>query len=135
MYETKKKYLKKVYRLRALIKSKTAEVEDLTDLALSISSLDYSRDKVDSSLQQGARFEDAIVKIDELRVEIKKDIEQLLLLKKQISDRIDKVKDNEAKLLLRLRYINYYKWETITEEMGISRSQVYRMHMKALKVF
>ena len=128
--ESKKDYLKQVYRLDKIVKTKMNEVKELSELATSISSLDYTKEKVDVSKGDGAKFEDIIIKICDTEKEIKREVD---ILKKDIDRKIDTIKDVDERLLLRLRYINDYKWEDICEEMNISNSQIHRVHLRALK--
>ena len=131
--ESKMDYLKQVYRLDKIVKTKMNEVKELSELATSISSLDYTKEKVDVSKGDGAKFEDIIIKICDTEKEIKREVDILINLKKDIDRKIDTIKDVDERLLLRLRYINDYKWEDICEEMNISNSQIHRVHLRALK--
>ena len=48
---------------------------------------------------------------------------------------IDKVEDYRLHDLLVNRYINFYTWEKIAEDMDYSVVHIYRLHGQALKEF
>ena len=45
------------------------------------------------------------------------------------------ITNNDFKLLLRLRHVNYKSWEQIAEIMGYSTSYMYKQHHLAVKEF
>lgn len=128
-----KSYLKRAYRLNELIYSNEQELDELRELSRSISGIDTSKDKVQTSLQGDASYTKIIEKIDELERVIKNDIENLLKLKLEIRNTINSVPDNEERLLLQHRYLNFMTWESICDLMSMSTRTVHRIHIKALK--
>ena len=67
---------------------------------------------------------------------IKKEIENLIDLKKKIHDAIDAVRDPNQRLVLRYRYIEFFPWVKIIAEMNdmfYSERQTYRFHSEGLK--
>ena len=73
------------------------------------------------------------MKIIELEKVIDAEIDRFVDLKKEIRDVINKVPDNSQKLVLKLRYIQFLKWESVAAEMDLSLKQVHRIHNEALK--
>lgn len=54
---------------------------------------------------------------------------------KEISDKIERLEDEDEKDVLMYRYIKLMKWVDIQEKMGRSLQHIYRIHTKALKNF
>lgn len=128
---TAKQYLKQAYRLNELINSDIQELEQLKALSKSISSPNLFG-MPSGSKKQEAVFVNAIMKIVDLEKIINAEIDKFVDLKKEIRNVILKIPDNNYKLCLMLRYIQFRKWNTIAAEMNFSLKQVYRIHGKAL---
>ena len=127
-----KQYLKQAYRLNELIRCNQQELEELKDLATNLPATDYSKDRVQSSPSGDASYTKIVEKIVELEKAIKSDIEMLLSLKLEIRTVINEVVDNEEKLLLKHRYLNFTSWEDICDDMNMSMRTVHRLHSSAL---
>lgn len=130
---TSKHYLKQAYRLNELIQCNKQELADLNELKDSIGAIDYSKDKVQTSSAGDAGFTNIVAKVIELENAINADIERMLSLKLEIRTVINAVNDNDEKLLLKHRYLNFLSWEDVCEEMGISLRTAFRIHSDALK--
>lgn len=129
-----KQYLKQAYRLNELIKSNQDELNALRESATSISGIDYSKDKVQSSKSSGdAGFVNIVAKIVELEDSINDDIAMCISLKNEIRTVINNVQDADEKILLRLRYINFKTWDEICDELHVSLRTVHRIHSAALE--
>ena len=127
-----KQYLKQAYRLNELIQCNKQELDDLRFLSESIPGTDYSQERVQSSSSGDAGFTNIVVKIIELENAIKADIEKMLSLKLEIRTVINAVQDNDEKLLLKHRYLNFLSWEDICEEMSVSMRTAHRIHAAAI---
>lgn len=130
---TAKQYLRQAYRLNDLINSDLAELEQLKVLFTSVSSPNLSGIPSSGTRKQEAPFVNAVMKIIELEKVIDAEIDRFVDLKKEIRDVINKVPDNNQKLVLKLRYIQFLKWESVAAEMDLSLKQVHRIHNEALK--
>nr|UVY03896.1 MAG: Protein of unknown function (DUF722) [Bacteriophage sp.] len=130
---TAKQYLRQAYRLNDLINSDLAELEQLKVLSTSVSSPNLSGMPSSGTRKQEAPFANAVMKIIELEKVIDAEIDRFVDLKKEIRDVINKVPDNNQKLVLKLRYIQFLKWESVAAEMDLSLKQVHRIHNEALK--
>ena len=128
-----KQYLRQAYRLNELIEGNKKELAELKAMATSIPSVDYSKDVVQTSKEANASFTKIINKALELERMIHEDTEKMLCLKIEIRRTIDTVEDNEEKLLLRLRYLNFMHWDEVCEAMSISPRTAHRIHGVALK--
>jgi DNA-directed RNA polymerase specialized sigma subunit len=82
----------------------------------------------------GSKMADAVCKMIDLQNELKRDIEALVDLKKEIMNTIRLVTDAEQQTLLEKRYLCFLSWEKIAVEMHYSIQHIYRMHDEALNV-
>lgn len=129
-----KQYLKQAYRLNELIKSNQDELNALRESATSISGIDYSKDKVQSSKSSSdAGFVNIVMKIVEIENSINDDIAMCISLKNEIRTVINNIQDVDEKILLRLRYINFKTWDEICDELHVSLRTVHRIHSSALE--
>lgn len=130
---TAKQYLKQGYRLNEMIKSDLEELEQLRQFSTSISSSNLSGDTVSGSRPQEARFVNAVNKIVDLEVKINIEIDNYVDLKDTIRESINQLTNNDEKLLLRYRYINFFAWEDICKKLNVSMRTVHRFHASALQ--
>lgn len=127
-----KQYLKQAYRLNELIECNKQELTKLRLLVHDVSGINYSQERVQTSPSGEAAFTRIITKIIELEKAINNDIEQMLSLKLEMRKTINDVKDNEEKLLLKYRYLNFETWDNICDKMNISKRTAFRIHNEAL---
>ena len=128
-----KEYLKQAYRLNELIRANREELDELRVLSESVSGIDMSKEPSGSSGSSDAGFARIVMKIIDLEKAINDDIEELLSLKLEIRTTINTVEDNDEKLLLKLRYLNFMCWEDVCNEMCVSTRTAHRIHASALK--
>lgn len=76
-----------------------------------------------------------VVQLEELMDNLKAQMEQRIRIRREITQRIEAMRDETEKTVLRLRYIRWMKWEQIAERMGYSSEHVQRIHKKALRNF
>ena len=129
---TAKQYLKQARYLDERINTKIAQVSSLHDLATKATST--LSDMPGSPTRNTHRMEDIIIKILMLENEINADIDHLVDLKDEILSVIKAVDDEECRLLLEKRYLNFEQWEDIAAEMCTGVKNIYRLHDKALKM-
>ena len=127
-----KEYLNQAYRLNELIESNEQEIADLNLLKDSLPGTDYSKERVQSSSASDAGFTRIVDKIDELERAIIADTERMLSLKLEIRETINAVFDNEHKLVLKYRYLNFMSWGDICDKMNVSMRTAHRIHSDAL---
>ena len=109
------------------------ELSKLREHGNIIKSVDYSKDKVQSS--GGNTMEDTIVKIVDMENAINEKIDQLTDLKAEIRNNINKLPDDTERLLLTYRYLCFLSWEEIAVKMGYSYRNIHRVHSRALRDF
>ena len=76
--------------------------------------------------------EDAVLKIDELTVQLSEQRRETVRLRRKIEEAIAFVEDWKLRQLLRYRYIDGMKWEQIEAQMNYEKTQVWRLHGQAL---
>lgn len=127
---TAKEYLSQARTLDMRIKSKLQQIESLNELATSCT-VAYS-DMPRNPNHGGSKIEKAVVKIIEVEESLKRDVENLVELKKEIMTTIHSVANVELQTLLEKRYLCFLSWEQIAVEMHYSIQHIYRMHDEAL---
>lgn len=126
-----KDYLLQARYLDERITSKTQQIASLNDLATRCTST-FS-DMPRNPNHGGSRLEDCIIKIINLEDSLKKDIEKLVDLKREIMGVIKAVPNVEYQTLLEKRYLCFITWEQIAVDMNYSMQHIHRMHSSALK--
>ena len=125
-------YLKKAHKLYELIESLKDELAELRVLADSIASPVLSDMPKAPSRSAEPPYVRYVTKIVELEDKITAEIENYLATKDEIRNVINDVPDNEERLLLRYRYINFLEWEDIAERMHVTTRTAHRIHGAAL---
>ena len=100
---TAKEYLSQARTLDMRIKSKLQQIESLNELATSCTAV--ISDMPRNPNHGGSKVERAVLKIIEVQESLKKDVEDLVELKKQIMGTIHAVADAELQTLLEKRYL------------------------------
>lgn len=124
-------FLNQLYRLNNFIISNQEELEQLRSLSTSISG-STTEERTQTSPNPD-KIPNIIAKIVDLEREIEEQTEQLLKLQKDVRDVINQVKDNDERLFLRYRYINFYQWKQIRYKMKCSDTQLQRIKNRAIE--
>lgn len=130
-----KEYLQQLKRLDELINQKIKEVTDLRERATSVSGIDYSKDKVQTSPSGDAPFVKLIGKIADLEAEINTEIDSFINEKHKIINQIQSLKNADYISLLFKRYVEFKKFEIIAIEMNFTYQYVLELHGCALREF
>ena len=128
---TAKEFLEQAYKLDQRINSKMMQIEALRSLATKSTAV-IREDPVHGG-NNGHRIEDTIIRIVEKEKELDAEIDRLVDLKKEISGVIGQVVDTDLQILLEYRYLCYKKWPEIAGLMHYCRSNILKMHDKALQ--
>lgn len=128
---TAKDYLLQARFLDDRINSKTQQIVSLNELAAKCTTT-FS-DMPRNTNRGHSRVEDCVIKIIDLEDSLKKDIEKLVDLKKEIMGVIKAVPNVEYQTLLEKRYLCFITWEQIAVDMNYSMQHIHRMHSAALK--
>lgn len=79
--------------------------------------------------------DDVYIKTIEYNDKINQKVDELIDTKKKVFDIIERIKDHEQRLILKMRYVDCKKWEDIEQELHVSKNTMHRIHRKALKEF
>lgn len=126
-----REYLRQGRFLDTQINSKIQQVESLHGLATKATST--LSDMPGSPTTNTHRMEEIIIKILMLENEINEDINTLVDLKNEILGVIKAVDDEELRIVLEKRYLNYEPWNDIADDLCVGVDSVYKLHQKALK--
>lgn len=126
-----KENLRKIKRMDDLINAKLEQVEQLKAMATKIT-VGISSGRVQTS-NVNDQVASNVVKIVDLEAAINESVCKLVKLKHEAMEEIDRLQNEDYKLLLTLRYLNFKTWEEIGDEMNYSCSHIYRIHEKALE--
>ena len=134
MAVTAKEFLNQAYRLNELIDSDVEELERLCDLATRISGSNFG-ERVQSSRNPDPPFVRYLDDIMEMEQKIHRELCELVVLKKKITESLEKVENREERLLLTYRYLDNRTWEQIASMLSVSDRTVHRIHASALRNF
>lgn len=128
-----KDYLNQLAIIEISIHQKLKELEAF-DTQI-IGSIDYSKEKVQTSFTQEAIFTKMLEKKEFLEKKINAEIDNYIDQKHQIIQEIQNLKNkNQIQVLLK-HYVEYKPFKVIAKEMQYSYSYVIRLHQCALKAF
>lgn len=125
---TAKEYLSKAYRLNEKINSNLRLIERLRNIATNIT-VNLS-EKVNGG-KTGSRA-NTIEKIVDLQKKVNEEIDSLVDMFCEIRQTIESLCNEDEKLLLTLRYVEFMKWEEIANIMNLSERRVMQIHDNAL---
>ena len=132
---TAKEYLRQFHKADVIINQRIQEKTDLRARLSSIGSFDYSKERVQTSLPEGAGYEKQIAKIIELEKEIDRLIDEYIDLKHKIIGQIHELRNERHIEILYKRYVENKRLEVVAAEMGYTFQYVVLLHGYALKEF
>lgn len=125
-----KTYLGQIRLLDVRINAKIAEMERIRDIATKVTTA------FDSVRVSGGgnddKLGDAVSRLVDIQSEINADIDAYIERRAYIVAILDKIEDAEELAVLHKRYIEFKRWEQISEEMGYSQRNVTYIHGRAL---
>lgn len=128
---TAKEYLQQLQRLDIMINQKTKELDTLRLQTQSIGSIDYSKERVQTSPSGDAPFVKLIGKITDLEAEIDKYVDK----KHQIINQIQSLQNVNYIFILFKRYVEFKKFKAIAIEMDFTYDHIRHLHGCALQDF
>lgn len=129
-----KEYLGRLRTLKIKIDQKKAQLKELELLRGNIGSFDYSRERVQTSVD-GNQVENDTIKLLLLESEIKDDMIAFEFEKDKIIREIHALKNAEHIKLLFKRYVEFKRLEEIAVEMNYTYQYAREMHGYALQDF
>lgn len=127
---TAKEYLMQAKYLSQRIHSKTCQLQELRDLAVTVTQVLSDMPK---SQKVSSRIEETVAKIIDYQDEIAVDIKDLVAIEKEISERISQLDKTEYQLILTERYLEGKDWHEIAEDMHYTTRWVQSLHGEALQ--
>ena len=132
---TAKEYLKQLQWLDIAINQKVKELDELYLKSRNTGSIDYSKERVQTSPSEDAPFVKLIEHIMELETEIDTEIDTFVDEKHKIINQIQALKNSDHISLLYKRYVEYKSLERICVEMNFSYDYIKHLHGYALQAF
>ena len=128
-----KTYLGQISKLDFIIKNKVEEINQLRDMACSIS---VSLKEVDvQSSGEPDKMGSLVSKIADAEVELAESIEHSFQKKREITKQIETITNTNQYRVLYNRYVLCKNWKTITSEMECSFRGAMSIHGRALQEF
>lgn len=128
---TAKEYLSQGYRLEQRIRLVREEINNLQELAGSVSSPGFE-EHYNATRNTEAPFIRTVYKIMELEDRQNSLLNQLLEFKQEMCEVIDSVDDLNERMVLYYRYIGNESWQDIGKRLFVDERTVRRWHNKAL---
>ena len=132
---TAKEYLQQLQRLDIMINYKVKELDTLRLQIQSIGSIDYSKERVQTSPSGDASFVKLIGRITDLEAEINAEIDKYVDKKHQIINQIHSLQNVNYISILFKRYVEFKKFESIAIEMDFTYDHIRHLHGCALQDF
>nr|DAV24221.1 MAG TPA: Protein of unknown function (DUF722) [Caudoviricetes sp.] len=129
---TTKEYLNRAYVLNKKITKDKEIIANLKDAAMNTSA-NVSDERVQTSAPTGSRMSTFVEMIVELENSVNKQEQELKVVRDEITTEINKITDIKQRLVLQLRYLDYYSWSNIAGVLCCSESLVYKIHSDGLK--
>ena len=130
-YQSKKEYLTGYRKACKKIESLKEQLESLREIEQSIKSQQLSDMPKGNNRHQD--LSDLMVKLEDLQAQIADAVTDSCKIKLEIEGTLWKLEDPEEARVLRFRYIYFAKMEEISETMGYSRTQIWRICEQAIK--
>lgn len=130
---TTKEYLNQISRLNRMINNKLVEIQQLRDLACSISAINLE-DRVQSS-PNFDKIGSKMAKIDELERELDESIDSYADIKNQIIEQILMMKSEKHKEILLDKYVNFKSISEIASDFNMTERGCKKAHKKAIEEF
>ena len=130
-----KEYLQQLQRLDTVINQKIKELGDLRLKSRSTGSIDYSKERVQTSPSGDAPFVKLIGRIIELEEEINAEIDAFVDEKHRIINQIQGLQNSKYIEILYKHYVEFKRLEVVAVEMNFTYQYVVELHGYALKDF
>lgn len=131
-FEEAKRWLNRAYKEESYIQSLLEERDLIRDRMLSISSIDYSKDRVQVSSENEGAFIKDVSKVDLLDRKLLSIIEKQSKIKFEILEIIDNLDNTLMKNILVLRHIKFLEWQDISDEVNYGRSRCHYYYNQAV---
>ena len=127
-----KEFMNRAYRLETRINNKTEQIQILRALAEKVTAA-YGTEAVSHSRNVDS-MADQLARISEAEETLRNAVDELVTVRNKITETINRVDDVDCQTLLELRYLCMKPWDEIREIMGMSRTNMFRLHRDALRL-
>ncbi|NLY36822.1 MAG: DUF1492 domain-containing protein [Tissierellia bacterium] len=127
---TAKQYLKQLINLDLYIKVRQEDYEITLTMATKKTQI-LQEIRVQTSQNLHGR-EDIAARCAQISIDIDRGTRELIELREEARDLIDRLDDNRHKAILTLRYMLGRSWVCIAEEINYTERQIHRLHTEAL---
>lgn len=125
----------KIQILDAIIKQKLAEKAQLEDALTNISSINFSRERVQTSREHDAPYVKTVNRLMDIEKEVDQMVDHFFNQKHKIINEIQMLDDVRYIQILFKKYVEYKSLEEIAMEMEYSYDRIKHIHCHALKAF
>ena len=130
---TGKQFLRQNFKYAQALDCK---IEQLTYLQMTAHKITQTINQTPTIAEKSfSRIENAVVNVLQDSDVISKDIVKFLEYRSNVVKNIDKVLNDNERILLEYRYLNFRKWKEIAYTMRMSLQYVYKLHDRALQSF
>lgn len=126
-----KEFLSRAYLLELQIQTMMQQIEKLRAIASRVSG--GIRKDVVKHDRKTTGMEDTVLKIVEEEEKLTQKIDELVDIKREIREVLDRVEDLSQRLVLEKRYLLFQDWETIRIDFGFTRMWTINRHKMALE--
>ena len=126
-----KEYLQQVFFLNERIADNLNDLQELRSKAASVGAVDPAREKV----QNGKIVDvvgDSVIAIVDLEADILRKIDECGKKRREIEKTIEMISDLKVKAVLLKRYVHFYDWADIADDLNYTKDNVYRLHRKGI---
>ena len=129
---TAREYLQRAWQIDRRIQDKMNQAERLKEMATNVTVT--LSGMPGSASRNNHKMDGAIATMMDMAKDIEAETERLLRVKTETMQTIWAVEDGTCRTLLELRYISFLPWESIADEMDVSKRRVLQLHAKSLKM-
>lgn len=128
---TVKEYLGQGYRLEQRIRLSQLELEQLRELAKTVSAVGFD-EHYNASKNISAPFEKTLMKVMEMEEQERRMLEDLLQFKEELKTIIHSIENKDERLVMYYRYCSNMRWTDIADKLGWDARTIKRWHNKAI---
>lgn len=127
---------KELNEYRANIKYIEEKLNDTEEVRTKVEKITptLSLTKTNSSNESPDKFADAISKLEELKLDCTEKMQELLVKKFTIDDKIEKIEQPYRNVLF-FRYTRGKEWKEVASELGYTEDYIYDLHGEALYLY
>ena len=129
---TNKEFMKRAFEIDRRLKARRRRLEYLRS-RIAASSPQVTGIPKTSPIVTSVMEEQA-VRILDLEMCIQKDERDLAVVRQEIKESIDAIRNETLSTILQMRYLDYMTWEDIMVSLDYCRSYLYELHGRALKM-